>query len=531
MKTAFFWVIIASFGLCRSEQNLEVNAAGYVFEHNDNVYKIVLQRHDKRSWFEAEEICIEEENGHLISFDNKNEVQWMNKLLTNLTKEMAPIGRFWIGANDRNIRGVYQFIGSAPFQNRLAPWAEGEPNRPRTPHEYCVAMEHAPRQSTWSDNDCFNSYGYICKSKDTPNKLRDLKRFGFKWEWNFHIYKFVPLPYDTMTWSEAELYCKEAEFGHLLSIVDPEESEFITERIKQIRQVIGLRGFWIGATDMFQVGRFRWMDKKPMKYTKWLSGEPTSYSAKPKREREACVTIHTNPHWGTWSDENCILKKPFICKAKMCSGKLDLVFIVDASGSVREEGFLQAKQFMWRVIRGFNVTNNSTRVGLIRYSDFADVIFSLNTYRSPKAIKNAIFKMVFVQGHTKTEQALDLARTKVFTEKGGSRELVPKVAILMTDGKSKRPKWVATAAEKLRAINVNMVAFGIGRGIDMKELTSMASSPDDVLTVASYGELRTKIYDLRERICDQIIAEEKRKLKELEERYRKEDEQARQRRG
>ncbi|EDO48589.1 predicted protein [Nematostella vectensis] len=117
-----------------------------------------------------------------------------------------------------------------------------------------------------------------------------------------------------MTWSEAELYCKEAEFGHLLSIVDPEESEFITERIKQIRQVIGLRGFWIGATDMFQVGRFRWMDKKPMKYTKWLSGEPTSYSAKPKREREACVTIHTNPHWGTWSDENCILKKPFICK-------------------------------------------------------------------------------------------------------------------------------------------------------------------------------------------------------------------------
>jgi len=76
-----------------------------------------------------------------------------------------------------------------------------------------------------------------------------------------------------MTWSEAEIYCQEAESGHLLSIYDSKESEWVTERIRQIRQVLGFQELWIGATDIFSKGKFTWSDDKPVNYTKWMKGK------------------------------------------------------------------------------------------------------------------------------------------------------------------------------------------------------------------------------------------------------------------
>lgn len=145
--------------------------------------------------------------------------------------------------------------------------------------------------------------------------IRKLFFFFVAWEWNYYEYKFIPLPYDSMTWSEAELYCQEAESGHLLSIYNSEESEWVTERIKQIRQVLGFKGLWIGATDIFSRGAFKWTDRGPVNYTKWTQGAPknTTLSKKP---REACVAILADRDWGKWDEEFCINKMPFVCKTK-----------------------------------------------------------------------------------------------------------------------------------------------------------------------------------------------------------------------
>lgn len=79
---------------------------------------------------------------------------------------MDYLGRFWIGATDKRLPGVYEYIDGSPFKYKEAPWAEGEPNRPKdVEYNYCIVMDTRDALPAWSDNDCFQSYGYVCKSK------------------------------------------------------------------------------------------------------------------------------------------------------------------------------------------------------------------------------------------------------------------------------------------------------------------------------------------------------------------------------
>ena len=90
------------------------------------------------------------------------------------------------------------------------------------------------------------------------------RRFCFQfsgWHWRNFIYKFIPLPWSGLSWTEAERYCKEMERGHLLSIRTLKESRWVTSRIRQIRRVLGFSKFWIGASDIGHQGVFEWTEK------------------------------------------------------------------------------------------------------------------------------------------------------------------------------------------------------------------------------------------------------------------------------
>lgn len=137
-----------------------------VFKHGPFIYKVVLEKHDKRTWVEAEKICQEEENGHLLTLGDPQESAWFNRLVTNLTDEMDYLGRLWLGATDKRLSGVYEYIDGSPFKYKEAPWAKGEPNRPKEDqYNYCIVVDTKGSSPTWKDEDCFESFGYVCKSK------------------------------------------------------------------------------------------------------------------------------------------------------------------------------------------------------------------------------------------------------------------------------------------------------------------------------------------------------------------------------
>lgn len=188
----------------------------------------------------------------------------------------------------------------------------------------------------------------------------------------------------------------------------------------------------------------------------------------------------------------------------MCLGKTDLAFIVDSSGSLGESNFQEAKNFVWTVIRNFEISNNDTRIGVIRYSTRASVIFDFqfSADNNILLLKEIIDNIPYAEGETKTERALQLALTDLFSAKGVSRPDVPKILVVMTFGKSDNALGVARASMALKENDVTVLSVGIGEEVDMEELLLMASTAEDVITVNSFTALKKRVARIRDKVCD-----------------------------
>jgi hypothetical protein len=90
----------------------------------------------------------------------------------------------------------------------------------------------------------------------------------------------------------------------------------------------------------------------------------------------------------------------------------------------------------------------------------------------------------------------------IFSQNAGSRVDMPRIALVMTDGKSESFRLTSQAAMKLKAMGVTIVTLGIGNGVDRKELVAMSTSENYVLYVESYAALSTRVQQIREKVCD-----------------------------
>lgn len=52
------------------------------------------------------------------------------------------------------------------------------------------------------------------------------------------------------------------------------------------------------------------------------------------------------------------------------------MFIIDASGSIGDDAFEDARKFIEKVVDGFDISNHKTRVGVIEYSSDVRAFFS-----------------------------------------------------------------------------------------------------------------------------------------------------------
>lgn len=79
-----------------------------------------------------------------------------------------------------------------------------------------------------------------------------------------HSYKIVLPSDDSRTWYEAEEICREYEGGHLASITDEAENQFLNEKIQLISSSPRVpEELWLGAKDEQYFGRaYQWADGK-----------------------------------------------------------------------------------------------------------------------------------------------------------------------------------------------------------------------------------------------------------------------------
>jgi len=119
---------------------------------------------------------------------------------------------------------------------------------------------------------------------------------------------------------------------------------------------------------------------------------------------------------------------------------VDVIFIVDESGSVTVENFELMKTFLSDLVGTLDVDVDSgrTRIGLVTYSEYVDTTeaFNLNEYSSVADIQSAVAALTYTGGRTYTHLALEYVRTTMLTSAAGDRPDVPNVVVVMTDGKS-----------------------------------------------------------------------------------------------
>ena len=143
--------------------------------------------------------------------------------------------------------------------------------------------------------------------------------------------------------------------------------------------------------------------------------------------------------------------------------KLDLGFIVGASGPNAERDFALARQMILSILTRIEVGPDETQVGLIVYGSDVGVVLRLNTVQDRSSAASIVKRLRVTSQGPHLGRAIDLGRQDLFNENYESRKGSPKLALIFTnqdmDGSAE------SAAKKLIASGINAIFVVFGDGV------------------------------------------------------------------
>ena len=164
---------------------------------------------------------------------------------------------------------------------------------------------------------------------------------------------------------------------------------------------------------------------------------------------------------------------------------MDVMYVLDASGSVGSRDFGRLLDFVATLTSKLNVSASGTHVGVVRYSTRAQLLIRLGSITDPTKLDAEIRKIGFPGGSTATGNAITLAHQQGFQNSRQSQG-VPSVMIVLTDGKTTRGPQPAGPAAAAKADGIRILGIGIGSGIRRSDLEKFASSPDSVYLIEGF---------------------------------------------
>ena len=139
-----------------------------------------------------------------------------------------------------------------------------------------------------------------------------------------------------------------------------------------------------------------------------------------------------------------------------CRTKVDLLFLLDGSGSMEQSGYDLERQFFKEVLKYFDIATDESRVASISYASSTRPDFTFDEHTSKAQVNAAIDRLVYNTGPTYsmtgnthycitrrgicgtgTRDAINQARNFYGTTAYGARPKtagVPRVAVVLTDG-------------------------------------------------------------------------------------------------
>ena len=121
-----------------------------------------------------------------------------------------------------------------------------------------------------------------------------------------------------------------------------------------------------------------------------------------------------------------------------CNQALDVGVIIDSSESLSREDYNVCLDFVAQLTKSFKVSRQGTHFGAIVYSSNAHLQFKFTDakYYKPNRLRKAIKNFPYLEEGTRTDLALSLADSELFSASGGDRPDKPDVLIVITDGRT-----------------------------------------------------------------------------------------------
>eukprot|EP00049_Salpingoeca_infusionum_P015151 m.291017 g.291017 ORF g.291017 m.291017 type:complete len:1874 (-) comp15823_c0_seq1:367-5988(-) len=196
-----------------------------------------------------------------------------------------------------------------------------------------------------------------------------------------------------------------------------------------------------------------------------------------------------------------------------CRSPLDLIFLLDGSGSIDNERYGGAPGnfknkvlgFVENVAQYFDIGPNATRIGVATFASRFSVNLHLNSFDDKAALLAAVRDIGYPTGATYTSAGLKGVREQMMTASNGLRDEslgYSRVVVVLTDGQATSGYEPAQEAALLRDLGVTVFAIGIGSGVVLDELNDMATDDQHVEVLKSFARINDIVDSMSAVACD-----------------------------
>ena len=143
------------------------------------------------------------------------------------------------------------------------------------------------------------------------------------------------------------------------------------------------------------------------------------------------------------------------------------MFVLDSSSSVGANNWKLQLKFLTDIVNRLDIGSGAVRVAMVTFNTHATIEFSFGNHTSKAALISAIHNVKYFGGATATGDALALAWKLFFnTIFAKPRAGVPKIVILITDGRTDTGVDQMKEAARLKASGATLITVGISSGVD-----------------------------------------------------------------
>ncbi|GAB1600178.1 protein PIF-like [Argonauta hians] len=185
-----------------------------------------------------------------------------------------------------------------------------------------------------------------------------------------------------------------------------------------------------------------------------------------------------------------------------CNQTVDAIILIDGSDSISDNDWGKSRNFARGLIDSFNIGMDTMHVGMMVYSSGIGDVVDLQQFRSKETLKTLASGLRHPKDGTNTANGIR-EMTKMMERE--ARPGAARVAVILTDGRSRYPNETIEEAQKAKSAGIVMITVGVGHAISRDELAQIATSEREVIDVSDFSSLQGVVGILEKLLCKVII--------------------------